>query len=365
MIRDDDNSSALFFTFVVEANLLYSSGTQCFCNESPGVVIPLNDVDLLTFELIDYLANTRTAGSNTGTDRIHVVIVGRHSDLRAVTCLSSDGLDLDVSVDQLGDLEFEECPDEFRVTTRHNDLWALAFSSYLENPRLDTVASFEPLVGDLLGSGKYRFGISEIKNRVPMIGLLDDARHQVAFAPVVQLEDLLAFRVAQPLQDDLFGCLCGDSPEILRSVGPLVRDVSVFVEFLAVDHYLAGIGVDGDPGFLCSSGGTFVGRNERVGERLEDGVAWDTLFAFQHLERIHEVVIHRVSYASLPGRAPFSHTKTVRADDTSSYRNFRLVPSMSIVKPTSSAVTSAPVWFLSPSIAAKVLTLMSRPIDLL
>ena len=176
-----------------------------------------------------------------------------------------------------------------------------------------------------------------------MIRLLNDAGDEVAFAPLVQREYLVALRVTKTLENDLLCGLCSDATEVVRRVSPLISHIAVLIELLAVHHDLAGIGIDSYACLLCGTRGSLVGRNKGVCKRFEDRVARNPFLTFQHLERIHEVVVHRLSYASLPGRAPFSQTKTVRADDTSSYWNFRSVPSTSTTNPDSSTVRSVPL----------------------
>ena len=116
-----------------------------------------------------------------------------------------------------------------------------------------------------------------------MIRLLHDSGDQVALASLVDLEHLLSLGVTQPLQDDLFGGLRCDAPEITRGVLPLIDDVAVLVELLAVHDDLAGVGVDGHPCLLGGAGSAFVGRHERVGQRVENGVCRHTFFALEKL----------------------------------------------------------------------------------
>ena len=112
MVGDDDNSGALLFALIIEPNLLHPRWAERFGDEPCRVVIPFNDVDLLTLELVHDLAHPRTAGPNTCANRVDIVVVRCDSDLRAVTSLSRNGLDLDISVDQFGNLQLEERPDE-------------------------------------------------------------------------------------------------------------------------------------------------------------------------------------------------------------------------------------------------------------
>ena len=141
-----------------------------------------------------------------------------------------------------------------------------------------------------------------------MVGLLDDPCDQVTFAPVVDRKNLITFCIAQTLQDDLFGCRCGDPSEVLRRIKPFIGDIAVLVEFLTIDADLPGVGIDRNASLLSSTRRPLVGGYKGVRQRFKNDVARDTLLPFKQVERIHQVVIHRISYASLPGRGLFSHT---------------------------------------------------------
>ena len=126
-----------------------------------------------------------------------------------------------------------------------------------------------------------------------MVGLLDDAGHEVSLAALVQLEDLLALGVAQPLQDHLLGGLGSDAAEVVRGVLPLPHHVAVLVEILAVDDDLGGVGVDCHPRFLGGARGALVGGHQGVGQGVEDHVGGHALLSLEELEGIEQVVVHR------------------------------------------------------------------------
>ena len=176
---------------------------------------------------------------------------------------------------------------------------ALAFAPHLEDVGLDAIPALEALVGDPLGRRHDGFGITKIEDRVAVVRLLHDARDQVAFPAFIDVVDLLTFRVAKSLADDLLRRLCRDPPEVLRGVFPLFNDVPVFVEFLAVDQDLPRVGVDRDSGFFGGPWCAFVGGDEGVCERVENGVGWDTLLTLEELQRVQQVVVHRCLFLRL------------------------------------------------------------------
>ena len=141
MIRHYHDRSAIFFAFLVESNLLHARWTERFRNEPRRVLIPLNDVNLLALELVDDLANTRPSRANTRANRIDIVIVGGNCDLGPMSRFSRNGLDLDVTIDQLRNLKLKERSDELWMAPRHNDLWALAFTANFENPGLHPIST--------------------------------------------------------------------------------------------------------------------------------------------------------------------------------------------------------------------------------
>ena len=110
--------------------------------------------------------------------------------------------------------------------------------------------------------------------------------------PGVDVEDLLALDVAEPLLDDLFGGLGGDPPEVFGCVLPFAGDVAVLVEILGIDEDVPRVGVDRDAGFFGRPGAPLVGRDQSVGQCIEQHVDRDPALALEQLEGIHDVGIH-------------------------------------------------------------------------
>ncbi len=112
--------------------------------------------------------------------------------------------------------------------------------------------------------------------------------HDVAFAPGVLLVLQVPFGLADALEDDLLGRLGGDAAEVLRRVVPLPDDVAVLVELLAVDPDITGVRIDGDHGLLGRVRHALVGRHERVGQGVEQGVDADALVSGDLLQRLQK-----------------------------------------------------------------------------
>ena len=87
-------------------------------HEVGEVLAERDDVDLLAAQFVDDHADTAAAGADAGADRIDVVVVPPHGDLRAVAWFAGAGLDLDDAVGDLGNLELEQPLDQTRVGAR-------------------------------------------------------------------------------------------------------------------------------------------------------------------------------------------------------------------------------------------------------
>jgi hypothetical protein len=75
---------------------------------SREVLAERDDVDLLAAQLVDDHAHAPPRGADAGADRVDVVVVRPHRDLRAVPWLAGARLDLDDAVGDLRHLELEQ-----------------------------------------------------------------------------------------------------------------------------------------------------------------------------------------------------------------------------------------------------------------
>ena len=281
-----------------------------------------DDVDLLTAQLVDDHADTRPPGADARTDGIDVGVVRPHRDLGAVARLPGHSLELHHAVADLRHLQLEEALDQARVGAADDDLGALGGLAHLDDVGLEAGVAVVVLVGHLLGLGQQGLHPAQVEEGVALVLLLDDPGDDVALAPGVLLVLDVALRLADALEDDLLGRLGGDAPEVLGRVLPLTDDVAVLVELLGVDVHLPAVGVDGDDRFLRRVGHALVGRDQGVGESVEEGVHGDALLALEDLQGLHQLEVrgHQWAFAlclALP-RSAGSHTKTVRAFSMSS-----------------------------------------------
>ena len=226
-------------------------GRQRLGDEPGGLVVVGDDVDLLAAQLGDDHPHARAARADARADRIDAVDVRDDRDLRAVAGLARDAGDLDQAVGDLGHLELEQRLDQLGIAARDDDAWALGRVRDVLDHGLDPLRVVVALAVDLLGLRQQRLDpLAQLHERVPRVGLLDDAGDQLADAVAVLLEHHVALGLADPLQDHLLGGLRRDPAEVVRGDVLGLDLVLVLLELLEVDlglgrlAHLARLGVD-------------------------------------------------------------------------------------------------------------------------
>ena len=144
--------------------------------------------------------------------------------------------------------------------------------------------------------GQQALDPTEVEQGVAGVGLLDDARDDVAFAVRVLLELAIAFGFTDLLTHHLTERLGGDAAHLVlaRRVVALVHPQTVLVDVVCGELELERIGIDLDDDFLGGTGTTLVGERQRVGEHLEQCVDRDVLLVrehangFGHVELTHD-----------------------------------------------------------------------------
>ena len=110
-----------------------------------------------------------------------------------------------------------------------HDLGTLRGLADLDDVSLQAGTVVVALVRHLLGLRQQGFHFAKVKQGEPAVGLLDDSRHDVAFAPGVLFVLPVALRLAHSLHEHLLGGLGGDPAEVGRSVIPLPHDIALVV----------------------------------------------------------------------------------------------------------------------------------------
>ena len=138
-------------------------------------------------------------------------------------------LDLDDPRGDLGDFELEEPLDQPGVGAADDDLRPFARLAHLDDVGLEPGAVLVALIGDLLGLGQQGLDLAQVQQRVAVVRLLHDPRHDVALAARVLLVLHVALYFTDPLEDDLLRSLCRDASEVVGCVVPFPDDLTVLV----------------------------------------------------------------------------------------------------------------------------------------
>ena len=241
---------------LVDEHVGYLGRRKRIGHEGHRVLAPLDDIDALAAQLAHDHTDARALGTDAGADRIEVGLAGVHGDLGAGAGLARDGLDLDDTVVDLGDLELEQATDEVGMRAAHDDartvaavarargtLGLLAGIAHVDDERLDTLVMLVVLVAGALVA--LVFVAAPVKVRqlgLDAIANLDDgevgrglehgAGDELALAIGEFLVDARTGRVTDDLVDDALGVLGGDARHVVR------RDVARLVVLV-----LAGLGI--------------------------------------------------------------------------------------------------------------------------
>ena len=152
-----------------------------FGNINNGILIPLDDVDLLVVQFLDDGLNADTLDAHAGADRVHACLGGHDSHLGARTRLTGNGADLDDAMIDLGDFVLQQAAQEVAMGTREDDLRSARAVLHFQHHRADAVMHLEALAGDLLVGGQDAFGLHiQTDGRGLGIGRLDDATDDLA-----------------------------------------------------------------------------------------------------------------------------------------------------------------------------------------
>src|SRR5690606_17631586 len=101
-------------------------------DETRRVRVPLDHVDALAVELVDYVLDADAAQTDAGAHRVDALLTRVDGHLAAEPRLARDRLDLDAAAEDLRHLELEEPAQEVLVRPRDCDLRATRRLVHLE-----------------------------------------------------------------------------------------------------------------------------------------------------------------------------------------------------------------------------------------
>src|SRR5256712_10297205 len=315
---------------LVHDDLRHLGGCERAADVHGRVARPGHDVDLLAAELLDHGLHPGAAHAHASADRIDVVVVRDHGDLRPPAGFADRPLHLDDALVDLGYLLLEELDEQTRVGTREGDLGSLAAQLDVEDEGPDAVALAVALTWDLLRLGQDGVRPTQVDDDVLLLEALHDPGEELALAALELVVDDVALSIPHALDDVLLGGLGGDAAEYLRrQLGEqLVADLGVRIELdarlgerhlilrvldvvddrLALEEfYLAQLGVELGLDVLLVTEGLLGRRQHRLLERLDDDVAVDALLLAHLLDDAIQVRQHGSLLASRVCSGPAHH----------------------------------------------------------
>ena len=206
-----------------------------------------------------------------------------HGDLRANAGVARGRLDLEQSFLDFWDFEAEQFHDEFGRGAREHQLRSAHIAVDSHDEGAHAVSHAQVLLGDHLIARQHRLDAPDLDDRVAALDALDRAVDELFAATEKIVQQLLAFGVADPLEDHLFRGLRPDAAEIdrLESLFDIVPELNVRVLLLRLRE--------------CDLLGRilhrFIGRHQPAAEGLEvPGIAVDR---DAHVDVLVEALLRR------------------------------------------------------------------------
>src|SRR5690349_1028952 len=155
-----------------------------------------------------------------------------HGDLRADARIAGRGLDLEQSFLDFRDLEPEQLHDELGRGTREHQLRPAHVAVDAHHEGAHAVAHPQVLLGDHLVARQHGFDAADFDDGAAALDALDRAVDELLSAGEKIIQQLLALRVAYPLEDDLLRRLRADSAEVDRLQGFLDEILELDIRIL-------------------------------------------------------------------------------------------------------------------------------------
>ena len=153
--------------------------------------------------------------AHTGTDRVDVGIVRSDRNLGPNARFSGGRHDGDDALADLRHFGAEQVDQEVGMRSRQQHLGTAGLVQDVQHQRANSVPAPVALLGDLLADRHHRFGVTEVDDNVAPVDPLNDAVQNFSLAVDKIGEDGIFLGVFHLLNDDLFGGLSGDAPEVV------------------------------------------------------------------------------------------------------------------------------------------------------
>ena len=149
------------------------------------VLIPVDDVDLLTIQFIHNRVDTGTVHADTGSDCIDIRLIAVNCDLRTRSGLSCNCLDLDHTITDFRDFFLEESLHQLRMCAGYKDFRPPRGIPDLQHVYLDSFRRLELLTLYHFLGLQNRVYLAEIYADIPSDISLNNTRNNLMFLLIV------------------------------------------------------------------------------------------------------------------------------------------------------------------------------------
>src|ERR1700692_20289 len=261
---------------------------------------PADDVDFLPAQFVGDRGDAARLRTETGADRVDFEAMRMDRDFGAAARFARDRHDLDDVVVDLGNLALEQALHQAFRRTREDDLRTLIGLAHVEHEGVDAVVDSVVLARHLFRERQKRFGAAEVDIHVALFVTLHRPVDDVVQLLAVLVEDCVALRFANALNDDLLCRLRRNPPKTLRRdlfvvivtrfvlpSGFLLRDLDLRIFDVLddgpamIDLVFAGVAIHVDHDVGLAAVIALVGGNQRRFERFEQHLARNRALALE------------------------------------------------------------------------------------
>ena len=310
LIFDDDDRGAT--EFEAQGDFGDLGGLERVGDENLRRVIPPDDVDLLSAQLIDDALDAAASNPHAGADGVYLGVQAVDGNLGAIPGLPGQGLDLDDVLGHFGHFKVKQRPDEVRMRAGENDLDLPRSFPHVQHHRADSFLGGVGFSRNLLALGQEGLGASQFDHQGAAFPPCGPPRDDLAFSLEILFVDAPALRLTNALNDHLLGRLRGDAAQIAHGHLLAVHDGGD-VRRVRVDVYLhvfaLGVGLSDS-------------RKNRRFQVFEHRAPVDVLVASQRVDNSQQFLIHSRLFRG-PG-AP--HTRATGSPSHSTKKSGSLRP---------------------------------------
>ena len=203
-------------SILVDHHLADLGGLQRVDKERRLILVPRDDVDLFTLQLVHHGLHPAAAHAHAGAHRVDRAVIADHRDLGPAARIARHGLDLDDAIVNLRHFHLEQFRHELRIGAAEEYLRPALFAAHVLDIAAHAVIGAIGFAPDLFVAAQDRLAPAHIDDDVAVFLALDLTIDDRADAVLEFLILPVALGLAYLLQDHLLGALRGDPAHFHR-----------------------------------------------------------------------------------------------------------------------------------------------------